>query len=111
MRAGAQEDLDKISMSSSRGAVGKKKAAPRTLKPLPTGKTSVAQLPKAPQMPTETVIASGSLVHRQSNRTVAASSGEGGGNVIDMGLGGGKSINHHKKQRKEALKDIDQDVN
>ena len=34
VRAGAQEDLDKISLSSSRSSV-KKKAAPRTLKPLP----------------------------------------------------------------------------
>jgi len=27
-----------------------------------------------------------------------------------MGLGAGKSINHQKKQRKEMLKDIEQDV-
>ena len=40
VRAGAQEDLEKMSMSSSHA---KKKGAPRTLKPL-TNKTSATQL-------------------------------------------------------------------
>ena len=52
------------------------------------------------------IIPSASLKHKQPNKD----SGDKG-NVIDMGLGNGKSINPHKKQRKEILKNIDHDVN
>ena len=107
VRAGAQDDLDKISMSSSRGAA-KKKSAPRTLKPIP-GKQSAAQLPKASLA--SDIIPSGSLQHKQSNRLRGGEGNGETGNVINMGLGPGKSINPLKKQRKEMLKDIDLDVN
>ena len=110
VRVGAQEDLDKLSMSSSRA---KKKTAPRQLKPIAAKSQSTVDIkpPKSNKKATEPeveVIQSGSLVHKQSNRVVG--NGDSGA-VIDMGLGGGLSINPMKKQRKQIMKDIDMDVN
>ena len=60
-------------------------------------------------MKTDNILASASLQHKQSSRTVAANSGENG-NMIDMGMGNGKNINVHKNQRKAMLKNIESDV-
>lgn len=95
VRAGAKEDLDKISMGSAK--LPKKKATPtRSLKPIAQTASMTAH--------TSDVIISDSLKHKP--RVMSNDQGF----CMDMGLGTGKSINHQKKQRKELLKNIEQDV-
>lgn len=97
VRASAQEDLDKLSMGSSRAAAKKKPTAPRVLKPLDKTPAPVpgAHAPKVRATHDSDVIPSGSLQYRASNR-----GGSENGMAIDMGLGvPGASFNPVKKKK------------
>jgi hypothetical protein len=98
VRAGAQEDLDKLSMGSSR--VKKKQGAVRgTLKPIAQTTTG------KPKSHASDVIASNSLQHKRNLRE------QDGSIAIDMMMGPGIQINSKKKMRSDLMKDIKKDVN
>ena len=112
VRAGAQEDLDRLSMNSSRAKM--KTTAPRNLKPIP-GKTAGS----GPSLPTKKVVApkstkpaqDSSIVVSDSLKHKRAAGGADQGAIIDMGLGGGIGFNQKKKEKKDIMRNIDMDVN
>ena len=86
VRAAAQDEAEKLSLSSSK--VAKKKSAPRTLQPIAS--KSQAQIGKPPSSNRNEVLQSESLKHKQANKAEQ-------GSVIDMGLGPSKVSNPKKR--------------
>ena len=103
IRAGAKEDLDKISMGSAKLAKKKMPVPSRPLRPIAsTGKVPTAK--SGSKAHASDIIISDSLQHKP--RIGVSDQGA----LIDMGLGPGKSLNQQKRQRKDMLKDIEKDV-
>ena len=115
VRAGAHEDLDKLSMGSTHHLKKKQASVRNSLKPIPSAASSAA-LKSTEMKPASTkkssqqahasdVITSNSLQHKRGLREPDS------GIVIDMGMGPGIQINPKKKQARAMMKDINKDVN